>query len=66
MNERTILELVRHPFVVEMHWAFQSRHYLHLVLDFCPGGELFFHLSRRRRFSEKEAKFYFCEILLGI
>ena len=22
MNERTILELVRHPFVVEMHWAF--------------------------------------------
>ena len=36
------------------------------MLDFCPGGELFFHLNRRRRFSESEAKFYFAEILLGI
>ena len=49
-----------------MHWAFQSKHYLHLVLDFCPGGELFFHLSRFRRFPENVARFYFAEILLGI
>ena len=34
-------------------------------MDICTGGELFFHLLQQRRFSEKLAKFYMCEILLG-
>ena len=34
-------------------------------MDICTGGELFFHLVQQRRFSEKQAKFYMCEILLG-
>lgn len=37
-----------------------------LVIDFCPGGELFFQLRNRVRFSETLAKFYFAEILLAI
>ena len=72
-----VLENVSHPFIVSLHYAFQtpkksgspecwqlhselgssipmflllSR--LYLVLDYCPGGELFFHLSRAGRFSE--------------
>ena len=39
---------------------------MHLILDFCPGGELFFHLHNLGRFTEEQARFYFCEILLGI
>jgi serum/glucocorticoid-regulated kinase 2 len=35
-------------------------------MDVCTGGELFYHLSRLKRFSEDEARFYFAEILLGI
>jgi serum/glucocorticoid-regulated kinase 2 len=34
-------------------------------MDICTGGELFYHLLQQRRFSEKLAKFYMCEILLG-
>ena len=34
-------------------------------MDICTGGELFFHLLQQRRFSERLAKFYMCEILLG-
>lgn len=34
-------------------------------MDICTGGELFFHLIEQRRFSEKTAKFYMSEILLG-
>ena len=49
-----------------MQQAFTTKTHLHLVLDFCPGGELFFHLHRSGRFPEPVAKFYFCEILLGI
>ena len=35
-------------------------HYLELyfVLDYCPGGELFFHLSRMGKFNESMARFY--------
>lgn len=36
------------------------------MMDLCTGGEVFFHLNRLKRFSEEQAKFYFCEILLGI
>lgn len=35
-------------------------------MDVCTGGELFYHLSRLKRLSENEARFYFAEILLGI
>lgn len=35
-------------------------------MDICTGGEIFFHLSKFKRFPEELAKFYFCEILLGI
>jgi serine/threonine protein kinase len=34
-------------------------------MDLCTGGELFFHLIQKRRFSEELARFYMCELLLG-
>lgn len=35
-------------------------------MDICTGGEIFFHLNNLKKFSEKLAKFYFIEILLGL
>ena len=49
-----------------MHWAFQSEHYLFIVLEFCPGGEIFYHMNKVLRFSERVAKFYFAEIVLAL
>ena len=45
MNERAIMEGVNHPFIVRMKQAFQNDEFLFLVLEFCPGGELFFKLT---------------------
>ena len=39
---------------------------MHLALDFCSGGELFYFLSQKGRFTEDEARFYFAEMLLGL
>lgn len=64
--ERNVLQVVKHPFIVELHAAFQTPKKLHFVLEFCAGGELFFHLSRAGRFSEGRTKFYACEILLAL
>jgi serine/threonine protein kinase len=58
--------LTNHPFVIKLFWAFQTDEYLHFVMDFCSGGELFYLLQGKRLFTEAEAKFYFAEMLLGL
>jgi protein-serine/threonine kinase len=65
-TERNVLEAVSHPFIVTMHYAFQTPKKLYFVLEFCPGGELFYHLSRAGRFSEGRCRFYASEILEAI
>jgi len=65
-TERSVLESVQHPNIVKMNYAFQSERKLFFVLDYCPGGELFFHLSNYGRFSEEKTKFYTCNILLAL
>jgi serum/glucocorticoid-regulated kinase 2 len=65
-TERKVLSVVNHPFIMKLHYAFQTPEKLYLVLDYCPGGELFFHLSRFRRFPERVARFYAAELLLAM
>jgi len=65
-TERNVLETVSHPFIVNLVYAFQTPKKLYFVLEYCPGGELFFHLSRAGRFSEGRCRFYASEILLAI
>jgi len=66
LSERKVLEKLNHPFIIKLHWAFQTNEELFFVMDLCTGGEIFFHLNRLKQFTEKDAKFYFAEILLGL
>lgn len=66
LNEKRIMEKLENPFVVRLYWSFQSKSKLHFVMDFCAGGELFYHLHNVGRLTEQQAKFYFAEIVLGI
>ena len=50
--EREILHELTNPFIVSFVEAFRTQKYLHLVLEFCPAGELFYHLSKQKRFNE--------------
>ena len=51
-TERRVLGSIDHPFIVRLHYAFQTKEKLYFVLDYASGGELFFHLSRMKKFSE--------------
>jgi len=66
MAECNILQRLRHPFLVNMHYAFQTSENLYLILDFVNGGELFHHLQTDKRFAENRVRFYAAEILLGL
>ncbi len=60
--ERDILTKLKHPFIVNLNFAFQTRDKLFMILDFVNGGELFFHLKNEGRFSENRVKLYVAEI----
>ena len=60
------MQQITHPFVVKLHYAFQSPESLYFVTDFLNGGELFFHLCNEIRFSEDRARFYAAEITLAL
>jgi serine/threonine protein kinase len=65
-TERSVLGSIRHPFIVRLHYAFQTGEKLHFVLDYCSGGELFFHLQKHGRFPPKLALFYTAELALAL
>lgn len=57
MAERNVLlRNVTHPFLVGLHYSFQTGTKLYFVLDYVNGGELFFHLQRERVFEEPRAR----------
>ncbi|KAM6969024.1 ribosomal protein S6 kinase alpha-1 isoform 1-T1 [Tautogolabrus adspersus] len=64
--ERDILADVNHPFVVKLHYAFQTEGKLYLILDFLRGGDLFTRLSKEVMFTEEDVKFYLAELALGL
>eukprot|EP00039_Didymoeca_costata_P019717 m.338662 g.338662 ORF g.338662 m.338662 type:complete len:480 (+) comp18496_c0_seq1:215-1654(+) len=51
-----------HPFLVGLHYSFQSPMKLYFVLDYVNGGELYFHLNQERTFSVERSRFYAAEV----
>ncbi|XP_029625779.1 ribosomal protein S6 kinase alpha-3 isoform X1 [Salmo salar] len=68
--ERDILVEVNHPFIVRLHYAFQTEGKLYLILDFLRGGDLFTRLSKESvyqvMFTEEDVKFYLAELALAL
>ena len=65
-TERVVLGVIDHPFIASMHFAFQTTSKLYFVLEYCPGGEVFFHLSRQRTFPESTARIFAAELVLAL
>ena len=64
--ERRILRRVTHPFIIDLHCAFQTHDKLLLVLEMCPGGDLKSHVSRCGRFPPEIAAFCGAQVLLAL
>lgn len=66
ITECNILKLSNHPYVIKLHYSFQTPENLYMILDYCPGGDLAFHLNKRQIFDESEARFFIAEVILAI
>ena len=65
-GERIILEKIRHPFVVGLHYAFQQQLTLNLILELAKGGDLFNHIYKMKGLPEDHWRFYAAEIFCGL
>src|SRR5271168_868079 len=65
-DERAMLQVVKHPFLVNLWGTFQDSKNLYMVMDFVPGGELFTLLRKSQRFPNPVAKFYAAEVALAL
>lgn len=52
--------------IQELKYSFQTPDRLCFVMEYVNGGELFFHLSKERVFSEERTKFYGAEIISAL
>ena len=65
VTECNVLKQAQHPFIITLHFAFQTPDHLYMILDYCPGGDFSYHIAKHL-FEEDEAKFFIAELILAI
>lgn len=48
-REIHILKLVRHPNIIQLYEIIETPRYLFLVMEYCPGGELFDYITKNEK-----------------
>jgi len=65
-NEKLILEMVNHPYIVDLFWTRHDVKFLYMLLEYICGGELFTYLRNQGKFSNEIGLFYSCEIISAL
>ena len=66
MNETRILSSISHPFVTNKYAALVTRTNLLLVMEFCPGGDLFDQLYKHKSFTVPDTRIFTSQVLLPL
>ncbi|CAD8110706.1 unnamed protein product [Paramecium sonneborni] len=65
-NEKYVMEQLNSPYLAKLFYSFETKFYLVFVMEYCAGGELFYHLRKWKRLQEPLAKQYFVQVCLAI
>ena len=58
--------LVTSSFCVKLHYAFQSKKHLYMVMDYCPAGDVGNLINKEKYLKESHAKIIAAEVLLAL
>lgn len=64
--EQHILKEINHPYIVRLRYAFQNSEKLYLIMDYYPGGSMFYHLRKSKRFTEERTRLYMAQLLTAL
>jgi len=64
--ERNILMKIKHPFIIQLCFAFQTPNKFYLGLEYAAGGELFYHMQKLGTIQIDNARLYIAEIALAL
>ena len=62
LNEKRLLQLLHHPFILRLHQSLQDDRYVYFILELLIGGELYGHLRKRGTFEENDVRFYTAQV----
>ena len=66
-TEKDILSInYDNVWITQLSFSFIDNHFLYLIMDYCPGGDLMSYLISRDTLNENEARFYIAEIILCV
>ena len=66
LYETNLMKKLNHPNVTKILEMFEDEEYILIAMEYINGGNLFSFVKKRRKLSEKTAKFLFRQIILGI
>ncbi|XP_004600299.2 maternal embryonic leucine zipper kinase isoform X4 [Sorex araneus] len=65
-TEIDALKNLRHQHICQLYQVLETASTIFLVLEYCPGGELFDHIISQDRLSEEEARVVFRQIVSAV
>ena len=65
-KEINYLKLFNHPNIIQVYEVIENVHNFYIVMEYVPGGELFNYIVEKERIDEKEASFFYSQIIHGI
>ena len=64
--ETDLMKKLNHPNITKVLEMFEDEKFFLIIMEYINGGNLFSFVKKRRKLSEKTAKFLFRQIILGI
>ena len=65
ITQCNILRQINNPFIIKLHFSFQTADFLYMILDYCPGGDLSYHVNMNL-VDEHDTKLYSAEVVFAL